>query len=110
MIALDSPSGNAYPPKFYTASSGSRTPCNLPTSPRLRILKKNFFKYLFIYILILAAPGLSCGTRDLRCSTQALSCCVHAGSSSPTGDRTWAPCIGSAESYPLDHQGSPKNP
>ena len=29
------------------------------------------------------------------------------GSSSPTRKRTWAPCIGSAESYPLDHQGSP---
>ena len=26
-----------------------------------------------------------------------------------TKDQTWAPCIGSAESYPLDHQGSPKS-
>ena len=31
---------------------------------------------------------------------------MHARSSSPTRDQTWAPCIGSAESYPLDHQGS----
>ena len=27
--------------------------------------------------------------------------------SSPTRDRTWAPCIGSLESQPLDHPGSP---
>ena len=32
---------------------------------------------------------------------------MHAGSSSLTRDRTLAPCIGSAESYLLDHQGSP---
>ena len=32
---------------------------------------------------------------------------MHVGSSSPTRDQTWAPCIGSAESYPLDHKGSP---
>ena len=30
----------------------------------------------------------------------------HAGSSSLTGDQTQAPCTGSAESQPLDHQGS----
>ena len=41
------------------------------------------------------------------CSMQTLSCGMHAGSSSPTRDPTRAPCIGSAESYPLDHQGSP---
>ena len=32
----------------------------------------------------------------------------HVGSSSLTRDRTQAPSIGSAESYPLDHQGSPR--
>ena len=32
---------------------------------------------------------------------------MHAGSSSPTRDRTQGPCNGSAESYPLGHQGSP---
>ena len=36
-----------------------------------------------------------------------LSCSVHVGSSAPNSDRTWVPCIGSAESYPLNHQGSP---
>ena len=39
---------------------------------------------------------------------QTLSCGMHVGSSSLTRDQTQAPCIGSAESYPLDHQGSPK--
>ena len=29
------------------------------------------------------------------------------GSSSLSRDQTWVPCIGSAKSYPLDHQGSP---
>ena len=36
-----------------------------------------------------------------------LSCGMHVGSSSLTRDRTQAPCIGSTESYPLHHQGSP---
>ena len=36
-----------------------------------------------------------------------LSCVMHAGSSSPSRDGTRAPCIGSGESYPLDHHGSP---
>ena len=31
------------------------------------------------------------------------------GSGSLTRDRAWAPCIGSTESYPLDHQESPYN-
>ena len=53
--------------------------------------------YLFIYLVV---PGLSCGMRTLSCG-------MHVGSSSLTRDRTWAPCIGSAESYPLHHQGSP---
>ena len=32
---------------------------------------------------------------------------MYVGSSSLTRDRTQAPCIGSMESYPLCHQGSP---
>ena len=53
-------------------------------------------------------PGLSCDTQDLLCSMQGLLvvACMQ-DSSSPTRDRTQAPCIGSTESYPLDHQGSP---
>ena len=38
---------------------------------------------------------------------QTFSCGMHTGSSSLTRDRTRAPCIGSAESHPLDPQGSP---
>ena len=75
----------------------------------------------------MAAPGLSYGTRDLRCgrlqhadflvaarrllscSMWTLSCGMHVGSSSLTRDWTRAPCIGSTESYPLDHQGSPES-
>ena len=78
-----------------------------------------FVYYLFIYLfrlhrvlvaecgLLVAAWGL------LSCSTWTLSYSMwtsyvqHAGSSSPTSNRTQAPCIGSTESYPLDHQGSP---
>ena len=64
---------------------------------QLKIFK--IFIYLFIY---LAALGLSCGMRSLSCS-------MRAESSSPTRDRTLVPCIGSMESYPLDHQGSSCN-
>ena len=75
-----------------------------------------------IYLFILALPVLSCCMQDLHCSmwdllvvacgflscgTWALSWGMHAGSSSLTRDWTQAPCIGSAECYPLDHQGSP---
>ena len=65
-------------------------------------LSLSFFNiYLVIdYLFILAALGLSCGMRTLSCG-------MYAGSSSPTRDWTRAPCIGSAESYPLDHQGRP---
>ena len=48
-----------------------------------------------------AAGGL------LSCGMQTLSCGMYVGSSSRTRDQTRAPCIGRAESYPLDHQGSP---
>ena len=58
-----------------------------------------FFFLIFIYLfrlhwVLVAACGL-------------LSCGMHAGSSSPTRDWTWPFCIGSTESYPLDHQGIP---
>ena len=70
-----------------------------------------FKKYLFIYCLflfILAVPGLSCSMQVLLVAACGLlSCSMHVGSSSPTRDQTLAPCIGSMESYPLDHQGSP---
>ena len=64
--------------------------------------------------LVAACRLLSCSMwilvvtcRLLSCIMQTLSCGMHAGSSSLTRDRTQVPCIGSVESYPLDHQGSP---
>ena len=59
------------------------------------------------FFFFLPAPGRSCGMWDLHCGMRALSCSMHVGSSSLARDRTQAPCIGSTESYPLDHQGSP---
>ena len=66
-------------------------------------------------MFILAAPGLSCSMWDLLVAACGLlvavceifSCGRHEGCSSQTRDRTQAPCIGSAEYYPLDYQGSP---
>ena len=48
---------------------------------------------------VLVAGSFSCGMWTLSCG-------MHVGSSSPTRDRICTPCIGSVESYPLDHQGS----
>ena len=56
-----------------------------------------FFFSIFIY---LATQGLSCGVRALQF--------LHVASSSLTRDQTQAPCTGSAQSQPLDHQGSPQ--
>ena len=47
------------------------------------------FQFLFIWL----CQSLSCGTWE---------------PSSPTRDRTQTPCIRSVESWPLDHQGSPR--
>ena len=56
-----------------------------------------FFFSIFIY---LATLGLSCGVRALQF--------LHVASSSLTRDQTQAPCTGSAQSQPLDHEGSPQ--
>ena len=52
--------------------------------------------------LVVACGSLSCGMRTLSCG-------MHVGSSSLTSDRTQGPCIGCMESYPLRHQGSPRD-
>ena len=56
---------------------------------------------------IVACGLLLAACRLLGCGMWTLSCSMHVGSSSPTRDRTRAPCIGSTGSYPLDHQESP---
>ena len=75
----------------------------------LIILLVFFFKNLFIYLLLFfwlrRVLVVACGIFIVACVL--LSCGMRVGSSSPTRDRTWAPCIVSVESYPLDHQGSP---
>ena len=70
-------------------------------------LRKGHINLFIFYNIYLAAPGLSCCTQDLCCRVWDLSCGMCVRSSSLTRDRTRAPCIGSVESYPLDHQGSP---
>ena len=75
---------HAFPPIFYHLSLFS--PLNI-----------YFFKYSFIY---LAVFDLSHGTQDLQSSLGPV------GSSSLTMNQTQAPCFGSAESQPLDHQTS----
>ena len=61
-----------------------------------------YLNYLFrlCWVLVAACGIFSWGIRTLSCS-------MHAGSSSLTRDQTRAPCIGSTDSYQLDHQGSP---
>ena len=56
----------------------------------------HFFLHLFLYLCwaLAAAHGI--------CHLWLV------GSHSLTKDCTWAPCIGSMESQPLDHWGSPK--
>ena len=74
-----------------------------------------YFIFIFIFLKIyLVAPGLSCSRWTLVVARRLLSCgmrtssrSMHVGSSSPTRDRTRAPCTGSTESQPLRHQGSP---
>ena len=64
-----------------------------------------FLKYLFPW----QPQGYSCSTRDPQSSESLVVACklLVVGSSSLTRHQTWAPCIRSAESQPLDHQGSP---
>ena len=64
-----------------------------------------YFKYLFIYFGCVGSSLLHVGS--FSCGMRTLSCGMLVGSSSLTRDLTRAPCIGSTESYPLDHQGSP---
>ena len=69
------------------------------------VWKKPCSLYFTIFIY-LAVWGLSCGTQDLRslvCELRAVAC----GIQFPDQELSQAFCIGSTESQPLDHQGSP---
>ena len=61
--------------------------------------------FVFLIFVYLTAPGLSCSTWDLQ-SWHENTQLQHVGSSSLTGDQTWAPYTGTMDSQPLDHQGS----
>ena len=61
--------------------------------------KKKNYLFSWLHQVLVVALGL------LSCGRWAPSCGMHVGSL--TRDRTRAPGIGSAESYPLCHQGSP---
>ena len=78
----------------------------------VEVERRVFFAFLKIFILfihylfrlrqvLVATLGIFVAACGL------LSCSMHVGSNSPTGVQTQAPCIRSAESYPLDHQGRP---
>ena len=64
---------------------------------------KKIYLFIWLHWFLVAAHGL------LSCGMWTLSCSMRVGSSSLTRDRTWAPCIGSVESYPLCPQESPKS-
>ena len=66
------------------------------------------FPFFLICTYLLAVPGLSRGMWifSLHCSIEDLQLRLLE-SCSLTRDLTWAPCIGSSESQPLNHQGSP---
>ena len=58
----------------------------------------SFFFFFKIYLFWLC--------QVLVAACRIYTCGMHARSSSQTRDQTRTPCIGSMESYPLDHQGS----
>ena len=70
-----------------------------------------FFKKIYLFILcwvLVAAHRIFLSTCGIfSCGMRTLSCSMYDGSSSPTRNRTQAPCIGRVESYSLDHQGNP---
>ena len=68
-----------------------------------------FIFKIFIYLFRLHRVLVK-ARRLLSCGMWTLSCGMRAGSSSSTRDGTRAPCSGSTESHPLDHQGSPSTP
>ena len=87
--------------------------------------QSRLLKILFIYLFIVAAPGLSCGTwalscgtralscgtRALSCGTRALSCAMHVGSSSSNQGSIPGPLHWEHRVLPTGSPGkSPVNP
>ena len=66
-----------------------------------------FFFFLVFIFLFWLCRVLVAACRLLSCSTWTLSCDTRVGSTSLTRYQTRTPCVGSVESYLLDHQGSP---
>ena len=60
------------------------------------------YLFLFVYLTVL---DLSCCLQDLQSSLQHVGVLAEACGIQFFSDRTQAPCIGIAESQPLDHQG-----
>ena len=76
--------------------------------PLFHILEARLsYAVYFFLIYLFGCSGLSCGMQDSHCSMWDLEL-QHVGSSSLTRNRTPVPCIGSEESQPLNHQGSPQ--
>ena len=76
--------------------------------PKSQVAIFYLFIYLFIYFhharsSLRHADFLVVACRLLVAACGLLSCGMHVGSSSLTREQTRAPCIGSAESYPLYH-------
>ena len=74
-------------------------PIHLPEQTR------TFLLFLIVIFLIWLQRVLVVKCRVLKLQLENTQLQL-VGSSSPTRDQTWAPCFGSLESYPLDHQGS----
>ena len=115
--SLQSPFAPCFPPFGNLICIFMRVVCLSPVWNTFNENKRAFHRkgalisaFVLLYemcnLLILAAPGLSCGTQDLHCSVRTLIYGVHAGSL--TGDQTWAHGTGSAVSHPLGPQGSPR--
>ena len=82
----------------WSGRSVSRVVLKIRVSHRTFWISDIFFLTVSIFIYP-AVLGLSCCMQDLQL--------LHVGSSSLTRDQTWVPCIGSMQSLPLDHKGSP---
>ena len=73
-------------------------PIHLPEQKRTFLL---FFMFI-LFIWLQWVLAVTCGVFKLPHENTQWQ---HMGSSSPIRYQTWAPCSGSSESYPLDHQG-----